>query len=129
MKPLLDIMHLNHNRYGSDFDYTSAMAKLSEELDEFTEANALSDEHEMVDALADIIVVAAGELTKLGYNPELVLKQTVKHILARKQDPKQAIEWAANNRAPGEKWLKDKSQDPSTIYEANYNLCRTGHKS
>lgn len=128
MKPLLNIMRLNHERYGSDFEYTKAMEKLSEELSEFTEANANKDEHEMIDALNDIIVVAAGEITKLGYNPELTLKQCVKHIEVREQDPEQAKRWARNEKLPGEKWLKDVNQDPKTLHEANYQLCRNRRK-
>ena len=62
-KPLLDIMRLNHERYGSDFDYISAMAKLSEEMVELTEANALNDVHGMVDSLSRIINHAASFTT------------------------------------------------------------------
>lgn len=121
-------MRLNQERYGTDFDFSKAWAKLSEEMDEFTEANADNDIDGMVDALADIMVVATGELTKLRYNPELCLKQCVKHISARKQDPEQAARWQAGNKEPGEKWLKDKNQDPATIPEPNYSLCKLASK-
>ena len=78
----------------------------------------------MVDALADIIVIAAGELVKLGFNPELCLKQTVKEISSRTQCPEQASRWAANNKQPGEKWLKDPNQPQSTLYIADYSTCK-----
>ena len=124
MKPLLDIMKLNQDRYGVTFDFPKALDKLNEELVEFEEGFDRADTHEMIDALADIIVIAAGEMVKLGFNPELCLKQTVKEITCREQDPEQAIAWAAGKKELGEKWLKDPKQDPSTIYTADYSTCR-----
>ncbi len=127
-KPLLDILRLNQERYGMDFEFSAAWAKLSEELDEFTEAHSTNDQLEMVDALNDIITIAAGEIAKLGFNPELTLKQCVKHVSVRKQDPEQALRWLHNDRAPGEKWQKDVNQDPSTLHTADYNLCKLASK-
>ena len=123
-KPLLDIMKLNQDRYGVTFDFPKALDKLNEELVEFEDGFDRADTHEMIDALADIIVIAAGEMVKLGFNPELCLKQTVKEITCREQDPEQAIAWAAGKKELGEKWLKDPKQDPSTIYTADYSTCR-----
>ena len=123
-KPLLEIMRLNQERYGTTFDFPKALDKLNEELDEFEDGFDRADTHEMIDALADIIVIAAGEMVKLGFNPELCLKQTVKEITCREQDPEQAIAWAAGKKELGEKWLKDPKQDPSTIYTADYSTCR-----
>ena len=123
-KPLLDIMSLNQTRYGVTFDFDKAISKLQEELDEFIEGFTKADTHEMVDALADIIVTAAGELVKLGFNPELCLKQTVKEISSRLQCPEQAARWAMNNKQPGEKWLKNPSQPQSTLYTADYSTCK-----
>ena len=121
MKPLQAIVNLNRDRYGLDFDKDSATVKLTEELSEFIEAEEVDDQ---LDALLDIIVIAAGEITKLGYNPELSLKQVVKHIASRRQDPDQAAEWQAGNREPGEKWLKDKSQPQSEIYQPDFSTCK-----
>lgn len=123
-KPLLEIMHLNQERYGTSFDFPKALEKLNEELEEFEEGFEKADTHEMIDALADLIVIAAGEMVKLGFNPELCLKQTVKEITCREQDPEQAIAWAAGKKELGEKWLKDPKQDPSTIFVADYSTCR-----
>ena len=123
-KPLLEIMRLNQERYGTTFDFPKALEKLNEELEEFEEGFVKADTHEMLDALADLIVIAAGEMVKLGFNPELCLKQTVKEITCREQDPEQAIAWAAGKKELGEKWLKDPKQDPSTIYTADYSTCR-----
>ena len=123
-KPLLEIMRLNQERYGTTFDFPKALEKLNEELVEFEEGFVKADTHEMIDALADLIVIAAGEMVKLGFNPELCLKQTVKEISSREQDPVQAIAWAAGKKELGEKWLKDPKQDPSTLYTADYSTCR-----
>ena len=124
MKPLSEIVKLNQTRYGTDFNGDTAVAKLREELQELIDGITIGNTDEIVDALSDIIVIATGELTKLKYNPELVLKQTVKEISSRQQDPEQAKAWAAGNRQPGEKWKKDKSQDPSTLYTADYSTCK-----
>ena len=124
MKPLSEIVKLNQTRYGTDFNGDTAVAKLREELQELVDGIAIGNTDEIVDALSDIIVIATGELTKLKYNPELVLKQTVKEISSRQQDPEQAKAWAAGNKQPGEKWNKDKSQDPSTLYTADYSTCK-----
>ena len=123
-KPLIDIMRLNQDRYGTTFDFDKAMSKLQEELDEFSEGFSKADTHEMVDALADIIVIAAGELVKLGFNPELCLKQTVKEIYSREQCPEQAKRWAMNDKQPGEKWLKNPAQPKSELYTADYSTCK-----
>ena len=123
-KPLVDIMKLNLERYGTTFDFAKALKKLEEELQEFREAYEANDTEGMVDALQDLTVIAAGETVKLGFNPELCLKQTVKEITCREQDPIQAAAWVAGNKQLGEKWLKNPNQDPSTIYSADYSTCR-----
>lgn len=123
-KPLLEIMHLNQERYGTSFDFPKALEKLNEELEEFEEGFDKADTHEMIDALADLIVIAAGEMVKLGFNPELCLKQTVKEISSREQCPDQAAAWAAGKRELGEKWLKNPKQDPATLYSADYSTCK-----
>ena len=123
-KSLLTIMKLNQDRYGTTFNFTKAMEKLNEELEEFDKAFTETDTDEMVDALADLIVIAAGEMVKLGFNPELCLKQTVKEITCREQDPVQAANWAAGQKQLGEKWLKNSKQDPATLYTADYSTCR-----
>lgn len=123
-KPLVDIMKLNKERYGTTFNFEKALEKLEEELQEFLDAFEAGDVNGMVDALQDLTVIAEGETVKLGYNPELCLKQTVKEILSREQCPDQAAAWANGERLPGEKWLKNPKQDPSTIYKADYSTCK-----
>lgn len=124
MKPIQQIIKLNQNRYGLTFNPTSAISKLEEELDEFKKALKDDNEYEKIDALLDICVVAIGEVAKLGYNAELCLKQTVKEISSRRQDPKQKAQWELATKQPGEKWQKDKSQDPDTMYKADYSTCK-----
>ena len=123
-KPLVDIVKLNLERYGTTFDFAKALAKLEEELQEFREAYEANDIEGMVDALQDLTVIAAGETVKLGFNPELCLKQTVKEISSREQCPDQAASWAKGDRMPGEKWLKNRDQDPATLYSADYSTCK-----
>ena len=128
-KPLIEIMKLNQTRYGTTFDFNKAVSKLREEMDEFNDGFSKADTHEMTDALADIIVIAAGELVKLGLNPELCLKQTVKEISSREQCPEQAARWTANDKQPGEKWLKNPNQHESTLYKADFSTCKLPQSS
>ncbi len=100
---------------------------IEEELQEYYVAYVNSEEHGMVDALADIMVFTANEIALMGYDLDMVMKQVVKHISSRQQDTLQAISWRMEG--PDGKWTKDKSQDPSTIYEPDYTLCRLSKAS
>jgi len=128
-KPLLDIMNLNLNRYGTTFNIESFRETLFEEINEMFDGLANNDTHEAIDGCMDSIVVLAGLATKLGYNPELCLKQTVREISSRKQQPEQAAEWQANPKLVGTtKWLKDTSQPANELYQADYSTCRLKQK-
>lgn len=61
-------------------------------------------------------------LFSLGYDPYKSMIETIKEISSRKQDPKQAAEWESGKKEG--KWMKDKNQDPSTLYKADYNSCK-----
>lgn len=98
------------------------VASITEELDEYVIAQNDSNEHEMIDALADIMVITANEIALMGYDLDLVMKQVVKHISSRYQDPVQHKEWLTSG--PSGKWHKDPNQDPSTIIEPDYSVCR-----
>ena len=76
----------------------------------------------MIDALADIMVFTANEIALMGYNLDLVMKQVIKEISSRQQDPLQVISWRMEG--PSGKWQKDKSQDPSTLYKADFSVCK-----
>jgi len=128
-QPLIDIMNLNLPRYGSTFDLETFNKTLDEELDELQKAIAVTNIHEIIDAANDAIVVLAGLITKFGYNPHLTLKQTVREISSRQQNPKQAFHWKSNPDLVGKtKWQKDINQDPSTLYKADYNTCKLHSK-
>ncbi len=114
MTPFEGIIKFNTERNLFDFDAKVEYNLLAEELQEFQYAGAQEDEREMVDALCDLIVVATGGLFKLGYDPTAALSETVKEILSRKGgvDPDTG------------KWEKDRSQDPTTLYKANYAVAK-----
>jgi len=122
--PIQDIVKLNEERYGLSFNPFQAYNKLYEELEEFKEADLNNDNIERVDALNDIIVIAVGEIRKMGYNPESTLNETVKEISSREQDPAQRHRWISEGKHSGEKWLKDKGQDKSKLYKADFSKAR-----
>ena len=105
------IVTLNEERYGVDFHAGKAYVKLLEELQEFREAKNYGDEDKMLDSLADLVVIAVGEIRKMGFNPCIVLDEVLKEIESRKQDPRQALRWKLGEREAGEKWQKDKNQN------------------
>ena len=124
-KPLEDIMNLNLNRYGSEFDYNSFRDTFMEEVDEMFEALEDGDIDEFLDGANDCIVVLAGGITKHGYNPHETLLETIKEISSRKQDPKQKERWANDDKLKRlQKWKKFKEQDKKTLYKADYSKCK-----
>ncbi len=89
---------------------------IESEVDEYTVANTANDSHEKVDACGDIIVFAANQLALLGYDVDLVMKEVIKEISSRNQNPAQAArDWSE------EKWEKDQEQDPDTLYKADFS--------
>jgi NTP pyrophosphatase (non-canonical NTP hydrolase) len=114
MKPFQGIIKFNEDRnLVKEFTIENEYNMLAEELEEMATAIATEDEYELADSLSDIIVVAVGTLYKLGYQPELALKQTVKEILSRK-----------GSLDENGKFQKDRDQDPATLYKADYNLAK-----
>ena len=79
------------------------------------------DDLDVLYAIADLLEL---ELLDLGVVVDLAMKQCVKHISCRVQDPIQAARWQADPSLIGtEKWQKDRSQDPATIFQPDYRLC------
>jgi len=114
MTPFQGIIKFNEDRnLVKDFTLENEHKMLEEELNELMTAINDKDTYEIIDALCDIIVVATGTIHKMGYIPELALKQTVKEILSRKG------ELDING-----KFQKDINQDPKTLYKADYNLAK-----
>lgn len=108
--PLNGIVDFNNTRQLTEFNGEAEYNMLTEELQEFLVACSDEDEHEQVDALCDLIVVATGAIHKLGYDPRSALQETVKEISSRK---------GSLNEDSG-KWEKDLNQNPDTLYEADY---------
>ena len=91
---------------------------IAEELDELAQGIRLNDEHEVIDALADIIVLSANHIGQMGYDLDLVMKEVVKEISSRT---------GAVNPATG-KWEKDISPEAQAKwYKANYSTCKVKH--
>jgi len=79
------------------------------------------NEHELIDSLIDTIIFCTNTLAKLGYNPTEVLKEAMKELNSRVQDPRQKYRWISEGKRPGEKWMKDKS---APTYKASYKECK-----
>lgn len=92
---------------------------IEEEINEYELSEATGNEHEMVDAIADLIVLSANELELMGYDINLVMQEVVKEISSRQQDPEQAVrDWS------DEKWQKWREQPLGTLYKANFSKCK-----
>jgi len=83
----------------------------------------VSSEHEVVDAIADIIVFSINQLELMGYDANKVMNETIKEISSRKQDPVQQEIWSKWG-FDGTKWQKDKNQPKDTLYVADYDGCK-----
>lgn len=108
--PINGIVDFNNARGLKNFNGEAEYNMLSEELQEFFSAYSEEDEYEMVDALCDLIVVAAGAIHKLKYDPRAALQETVKEICSRR---------GSFNEETG-KWEKDPYQSVDTLYKADY---------
>lgn len=115
MTVLDKIVQWNKERNNVEFNLVNEHSMLQEELNELFDA---MDESDIVDALCDIIVVATGAIHKLGYNPNISMNETLKEISSRQQDPIQKDIW--KKWGASGKWEKNKSQEPSTLYKADY---------
>ncbi|HET8689368.1 MAG TPA: hypothetical protein VFM18_22385 [Methanosarcina sp.] len=122
MTVLDKIVQWNKERNNNEFDGSNECNMLGEELDELILGYNRRSEHEMIDALCDIIVVATGAIHKLGYNPNIAMNETLKEISSRQQDPIQKDIW--KKWGASGKWEKNKSQEPSTLYKADYEKAK-----
>ena len=145
------ILDWNIVRNNIDYDEASELAMYASEAQEEIDADGNIDE--IIDSLCDRTVLMVGALAKSGYAnkglseamlvnyeefkkiPKRVkslgycfrkaMKECLAEINSREQDLVQAKEWAENG-ASG-KWEKNKSQNPDTIYKADYSkalLCK-----
>jgi hypothetical protein len=85
------------------------VAMLKEELKEYKEAETTFNE---VGELSDIVVVAIGTILKNGFDPTLVMNETLKKIESRE-----------GSLSKSGKWKKDRNQDPNTLYKPNFAEC------
>ena len=70
-----------------------------------------------------IIITLCDELVaEKKYDFEKVLKEKIKVISSRRQDPKQKKRW--EKFGANDKWQKDPNQDKNTLYIANYGKCK-----
>lgn len=120
MTVLNKIVQWNKERNNVEFSISNETEMLYEELKELVVG--YPNEHEMIDALCDIIVVATGAIHKLGYNPNIAMNETLKEISSRQQDPIQKDIW--KKWGASGKWEKNKSQKPSTLYKADYTKAK-----
>lgn len=81
-----------------------------------------TSENAVVDAINDICVFGINDLDMMGYDFDKTMDETIKEISSRKQNPNQKEVW--DKWGADGKWQKDKKQDSSTLYFANYGSCR-----
>ena len=94
-------------------DRNGFVSMIVEELGEFLEAK--DDIHGRIDAMADIIVFAAGEIYKYGYDTTKVMNEVIKEISSRTgaYDP------------TTKKWQKFKTPEAQALwYEADFTNCK-----
>ncbi len=139
------ILDWNIFRNNIDYDEASELAMYASEAKEEIDAEGHIDE--IIDSLCDRAVVFTGSLAKSGYANKVLseamlvnyeeyktipkrvkllgycfrkaMKECLAEINSREQDPQQAKDWAENGASS--KWLKNKSQNPDTLYKADYS--------
>ena len=93
-------------------DKNGLIAMIVEELGEFL---ASSDTDGRIDAMADIIVFAYGEIAKYGYDGDKVMNEVIKEISSR----------VGSYSEETKKWQKDKSPEAqANWYTADFSGCK-----
>ena len=93
-------------------DRNGFVSMIVEELGEFL---ASTDDAGRIDAMADIIVFAYGEMAKYGYNGDKVMDEVIKEISSR----------TGAYNPDTKKWQKDKSPEAQARwYTANFEYCK-----
>lgn len=94
-------------------DRNGFISMIVEELGEFLEAK--DDIEGRIDAMADIIVFAYGEIAKYGYDGDKVMDEVIKEISSR----------TGSYNEEAKKWLKDTSDEAkSKWYKADFSKCK-----
>lgn len=76
----------------------------------------------VVDTICDIKVFSINELGTMKYNGKKCMKETIKEISSRDQDPFQKDIW--NKNGASGKWQKWQEQPKETLYVADYSKCK-----
>ena len=84
------------------------------------EFNTTTDK--VLDSMNDICVFSFNEIELMGYDCNLTMNETIKEISSRKQNPIQKEQWAKFGSYG--KWEKSLLQDESTLYKADYGICK-----
>lgn len=93
-------------------DRNGFLAMIVEELGEFLEAKT---EEGRIDAMADIIVFAYGEMAKYGYHGDRVMDEVIREISSR----------TGSYSPETKKWQKDKSPEAQAKwYTADLSKCK-----
>lgn len=93
-------------------DRNGFIAMIVEELSEFISA---PDTEGRIDAMADIIVFAFGEMAKYGYNGDKVMQEVIKEISSR----------TGAYNPETKKWQKDTTPEAKARwYKANFENCK-----
>lgn len=112
IEELLEIYHKDKN--------TINFYKARIMMDFFADKIPVGNEH-TIDCIQDIQVFSINETEQMGYDNLKCNDEVFKEINSRRQCPTQAVEWEING-VDG-KWQKDKNQDKSTLYTADYSIC------
>ena len=93
-------------------DRNGFVSMIVEELGEFLESK---DDNGRIDAMADIIVFAYGEIAKYGYDGDKVMNEVIKEISSR----------VGSYSEETKKWQKDKSPEAqANWYTADFSGCK-----
>lgn len=93
-------------------DRNGFVAMIVEELGEFIASNNIEDR---IDAMADIIVFAYGEIAKYGYHGDKVMDEVIKEISSR----------VGAYNPETKKWQKDTSPEAkANWYSADFSQCK-----
>ena len=93
-------------------DRNGFVAMITEELGEFIAADSVEGR---IDAMADIIVFAYGEIAKYGYHGDKVMDEVIKEISSR----------VGAYSPETKKWQKDKSPEAQAKwYTADFSNCK-----
>ena len=84
------------------------------------EFNTTTDK--VLDSMNDICVFSINEVELMGYDFNLTMNETIDEISSREQNPIQKLQWEKFGSYG--KWEKDKEQHESTLYKADYEICK-----